>query len=112
MKITIKAIDTDGKAYAENITDTVKHPTMMSIRKFVWYVVECYEDKVRIDVECIFGDTHMEIAYSDKWYLTYVEDEVFCDTAVEFDTKGELIQFIKDILNNLESTDRAEREWA
>lgn len=111
MKITVKAIDTDGKAYAEIVTNTVKHPTMMAIKKFVWYVVDCYEDKVRIDTACHFGDTHMEIRHGDKWTVTYVEDEFFCDTAIEFDTKGELIQFLKDILTNLEQADKAEEEW-
>ena len=115
MKITVKAIDTDGKAYAEIVTNTPKHPFMMMIRKFIWYVVDCYEDKVRIDVEWNCEDnaffTHMEITYGEKWYLTYVENEFFCDTAVEFDTKGELIEFVRDILKNLDDTDRAMREW-
>jgi hypothetical protein len=53
----------------------------------------------------------MEIRHDKNWTVTYVEDEFFCDTAIEFDTKGELIQFIKDILTNLEQADKAEEEW-
>ena len=112
MKITIKAINTDGKAYAEVDTSTLNHPTMMIIRKLIWQVVSCYEDKVRIDTACYFGDTHMEIRHDGKkWTVTYLEDEFFCDTAIEFDTKGEVVEFIKDILTNLEQADKAEEEW-
>lgn len=112
MKITIKAIDSNNEMYAEVIRNTLEHPTMMWIRRFIWEIVTCNEDKVRLDIEWTIGSTHMEITHSDKWYLTYVEDEFFCDNAIEFDNKGEVERFIKDILENLEQTERAEEEWS
>lgn len=112
MKITINAIDNNGYTYNETIVDEkTRHFTMMWIRKYIWYVVDCYENKIRIDIACHFGDTHMEITHGDKWTVTYVEDEFFCDEAIEFDTKGELVQFLEDILTNLEQADKAEEEW-
>ena len=112
MKITMKAIDSNNEMYAEVIRDTLEHPTMMWIRRFIWEIVTCHEDKLRLDIEWTIGSTHMEITHSDKWYLTYVEDEFFCDNAIEFDNKGEVERFIKDILKNLEQTERAERVWS
>ena len=112
MKITIKALDNNDKIYAEVIRDTLEHPTMMWIRRFIWETVTCNEDKVRLDIEWTIGSTHMEITHSDKWYLTYVEDEFFCDSIIEFDSRGETQKFINDILKNLEQTEKAERAWA
>ena len=113
MKLTINAIDTNGYTYnAKAINDATHHPTMMLIKKYIWYVVDCYEDKIKIDVACCFGDTHIEIKHGDKWTLIYVEDEFFCDEAIEFDTKGDLIQFLTDIITDLMETDKAEREWS
>lgn len=115
MKTTISALK-NNEVYADTTTKKAIHLTMPWIRTYLRWIESCPEDKVRIDVEWTIGSTHMEITYSDKWYLTYVEDEFFCDTALEFDTKGELHNFIKDILKNLEQTEKAERvlrrEWA
>jgi len=111
MKITVKLIWEDNQAWTKEF-DKATHPTMMWIRTLLRQVA--YTDsveKMRIDTACYFGDTHMEIRYGDKWTVTYVEDEFFCDEGIEFDTKGELIQFIKDILTNLEQADKAEEEW-
>ena len=111
MKITVKLIWEDNQAWVKEF-DRGGHTTMMWIRTLLRQVayVDSVE-KMRIDTNCIFGDSHMEITYSNKWYLTYVEDELFCDSVIEFDTKGELIEFIKDILTNLEEADEAEKEW-
>lgn len=110
MKITIALIWDNGQAMTREM-NSAAHPTMMWIRSYLRQVNYTGSvEKMRIDVNCIFGDTHMEITYTNKWYLTYVEDEFFCDEAIEFDTKGELIEFIKDILTNLEQTDKAEEE--
>jgi hypothetical protein len=112
MKTTIKALDNNNEMYSEVTTKKAIHLTMPWVRTYLRWIENRPEDKVRIDIKCSFGDTHMEITHSDKWMLTYVEDEVFCDTALEFDTKGELHNFIKDILKSLEQTDKAERAWA
>ena len=116
MKISIKALDSNNEMYAEVIKDTLEHPTMMWIRRFIWKVVSCNEDKVRLDIDWTADQftysTHMEITHGEQWHLTYTEDEFFCDYTLEFDNKGELEKFIKDILKNLDDTDKAKEEWA
>lgn len=112
MKTTIKALDNKNEMYAEVMTDKAVHLVMPWVRTYMGWITTRPEDKVRIDIECSFGNTHMEITNSDKWYLTYVEDEFFCDTALEFDNRSELRRFVRDILKNLEQTDKAERAWA
>lgn len=115
MKISIKALDSNYEMYAEVIRDTLEHPTMMWIRRFLWQAA-CYDHNIKIDVEWTADQfthsTHMLINHYDKWYLTYTEDEFFCDSTLEFDTKGEIEKFIKDILKNLEQTDKAKEAWA
>lgn len=111
MKITITLAYDNNDAWTKEF-DSAAHSTIMWIRSFLRQVAYSGAvEKMRIDTKCFFGDTHMEITYNDKWLLTYVEDEFFCDEAIDFDTKGELIQFIKDILTNLEQADKAEEEW-
>ena len=112
MKTTIKAIDNNNEMYAEVTTKKAINLIMPWVRTYMSWITSRPEDKVRIDIECSFGSTHMEITNGDKWYLTYVEDEVFCDTALEFDNRSELRRFVRDILKNLEQTDKAERAWA
>ena len=111
MKTTIKALDNKNEMYAEVMTDKAVNLVMPWVRTYMSWITTRPEDKVRIDIECSFGNTHMEITNNDKWYLTYVEDKFFCNTALEFDNRSELRRFIKDILKNLEQTDKAEREW-
>ena len=116
MKTTIKALDNNNEMYSEVTTKKAIHLTMPWIRTYMSWITSRPEDKVRIDIEWTVGSTHMEITNSDKWYLTYVEDEFFCDTALEFDNRSELHRFVRDILKNLEQTEKAERalrkEWA
>lgn len=112
MKITVKLIYDNNDAWIKEF-DRAGHTTMMWIRTMSRQVAyEGSVEKMRVDVEWTIGSTHMEITHNDKWYLTYVEDEFFCDSAIEFDNRGELIKFIKDILENLEQTERAEEEWS
>lgn len=112
MKITVKLIYDDNDVWTKEF-DRAAHSTMMWIRSMLRQVAyEGSVEKMRIDTNCFFGDTHMEIRHDEKWTITYVEDEFFCDTAIEFDTKGEVIEFIKDILTNLEEADKAEEEWS
>lgn len=112
MKITVALIWNDTQAWTKEF-DRATHPTMMWIRTLLRQVAyEGSVEKMRIDVEWTISSTHMEITHNDKWYLTYVEDELFCDSTIEFDNRNELIKFIKDILENLESTERAEEEWS
>ena len=111
MKLTITLIYDNGETMSRTMSST-EHPAIMWIKTYLRQVAYTGSvEKMRIDTACVFGDTHMEITYPDKWTVTYVEDEFFCDEAIEFDTKGELIQFIKDILTNLEQADKAEEEW-
>lgn len=112
MKTTIKALNSNNEMYSEVTTKKAINLIMPWVRTYMGWITSRPEDKVRIDIECSFGNTHMEITNSDKWYLTYVEDEVFCDTALEFDNRSELRRFVKDILKNLEQADKAEKAWA
>lgn len=110
MKITVKLIWENDQAWTKEF-DRGGHTTMMWVRTLLRQVAYTGSvEKMRIDTTCYFGDTHMEIRCADKWTITYVEDEFFCDTAIEFDTRGEVIEFIKDILTNLEQADKAEEE--
>lgn len=115
MEISIKVLDENNEMYGERICNTVAHPTMMWIRTFVRQAVIDPEKKIRLDIEWNADanaySTHMEITNGDKWFLTYVEDEVFCDTTLEFDTRGELFDFIRDILKNIEEADSAWKVW-
>ena len=111
MKTTLTLTYDNNEAIVRTIEGNV-HSTTMWIGCFSRQVAYTDgTDKLRIDINCAFGDTHIEITYTDKWIMTYVEDEFFCDTAIEFDTKGEMLRFIKDILTNLKQADEAEREW-
>lgn len=112
MKTTISIIYDNNEAIDRTIEGNI-HSTIMWIGCFARQVA--YTDsvkKLRVDTSCYFGDTHMEIRYDEKWTITYIEDEFFCDTAIEFDTKGEMLKFIKDILINLKQADEAEKEWS
>ena len=112
MKITLRLYEEDMLGMERIFNTAFAHPTMMWVRCFERQLRNTTEHgKVRIDIECVFGNTHWELTYSDKWYLSYTEDEWFCDEALEFDTRNELFDFMHDILKNLEQTDKAEREW-
>ena len=111
MKISITLIWDNIPAMTKELNGTM-HPAMMWIRSYLRQIAYTNgADKMRIDTACVFGETHIEITHTDKWTMTYVEDEFFCDEAIEFETRGELIQFIKDIFTNLEQADKAEEEW-